>query len=109
MVEEEAGFIGPVDIDTNLVFGFFTRNTSAVPTDADSHPTGVTYDIYSADMASRLVTGATATDNSNETGGYYISQSIATGTFETGKLYTIVLKYLISTASRRRAFTFLCT
>ena len=107
MNEVEAGFVGFVDNDGTLTFGFITRNTSFVPTNADATPT---YDIYSADMSTRIVTGATASVNSNESaGGYYLNQSISSGSFAAGGLYTVIIKYAISSAARRRCFFFQVT
>lgn len=97
-------FVGFVTLEGTLAFLVETENTSDVPTNADSTPT---YAIYApTSSGAGAVGGATGSLTAVETGVYRFSHSIAAaGGFAVGR-YDIVVSYALSSANRKKVYSF---
>lgn len=108
MADSSDTFVGFVTLEDTLAFLLPTRNTSDVPTAADSAPTWAIYKPASAARGSSLKTGTVGA--ASETGIYPFTQAInAADGFAAGGLYSIQFNYAISSSSRRKVYTFMVT
>lgn len=106
--QSDTAFVGFVEKGSALVVPILISDSNDSPVNADSHPTGVTFDVYAADMSSILLSSQTATNLSAEEGVYFINTTIDTG-FAKGSMYSIVIKFLVSTVTKRKLYTFIVT
>ena len=86
-----------------MVIGFLTKNSSDVPTAADSTPT---CNFYASDdlQAKSNPISATVSAITGETGGYVIS--LTTSSLTAGVKYTAIIAYAISSANKREMCDF---
>lgn len=93
----------PTKKGNTLYIGVFIKNTSDVPTNADSTPTFTAY--AGADLAagSNAISSFTVTAITGQTGGYVISR--VTSTLDRGT-YHGILAYALSSSARRDSIEF---
>lgn len=101
-MESYAGFI---ELSDTLIAPMTTHSSTLVAAAPDAAPT---CNIYSADMASVLVSTLTLLGPiTSQTGCYYISQAITSGLgFEAGKKYSAIVSYAISATNYKKIITF---
>lgn len=104
-MQQTASYVGPVKLGNTLYFVIVTTNTSDVPTDGDSTPTGTVYD---ATVANAMA--ATVTITKIATGTYSVAVDVTTGNnFAAGEGHTLAVAYAISSSNRKQAFRFTVT
>ncbi len=105
MADSNDFYAGQVELEGTLAFLLPVRNTSDVPTAADSAPTYAIYSVNNDGTRTSLATGTVGA--AVETGVYPFSDTVpaSEGFARKGK-YSIQFSYQMSSANRRKVVVF---
>ena len=98
-----------VSLSETIKIPLESKNSSLVPTAADSLPTYSIRDGAGLDSGTNIATGTTAAI-SGVTGGYRLSHAITSGNgFAVNTVYHVIFSWAVGGANRSRIETFLVT